>query len=127
MDTVEYTACGQFIKVKQEAQLIFEPFNYVSTKYPKSMLVLFSRKQKKKRKSKSLCECNLHQITVKKLAKKKMKLEASGSQHKKITGKIAGVLRHDFQPFFVKDSQFKFNKNLNTKFQDHSDIPRVYK
>ena len=34
---------------------------------------------------------------------------ANGGTWQSTQEEIAGVLRHDFQPFFVKDIQFKFN------------------
>ena len=63
----------------------------------------------KKQSPKRLCEYNLRQITLRSWQKKKMKLDTSGSQHKKISEKIVGVLRHGCQPLFVNDTQLKVN------------------
>ena len=100
------------------------------------MLKLSKMQKKGNEMLKGLVKAIRNQITLKKMAKKKVKRETNSIRHKKITKQIAGVLVHDFQHFsFVEDRGFK---ELMEELEPHyeishrttfyrSIIPRIHK
>ena len=81
---VECTECGKTAKTKigNTTNLL----SHLKTKHPSKYAdVKWKAEQEKKQNAKRPCEGDSHQVTLKMMAKKKVKLETSSSRHKKIT------------------------------------------